>query len=121
MRLQTLAVLIGLSLVVLSPLGSLGAAATEPALLSLSEPLYSPSDADASVQLLEPEAFGACARLDVLIAAPSVKQLAVADGSATIAVPEALPHDPGGLSPVLSLPAGRPVVVLAPKRYPVDD
>src|SRR5882724_10449489 len=80
MRLRVVAVLVGLSLVVVSPLGIPSAGATEPLLLSLSEEAVSlcegdepASEGDELTGVPEPEVVG-CFATDLSVACLPVKQ-----------------------------------------------
>ena len=123
MHLRVVAVLVGLSLMVVSQLGIPSAAAMEPLLLSLSEEPVTLCEGDALTGLPEPEAVTACSAADLSVACLSVKQPDEEDGSAASLAQELASSAPAAPIGVASLPAEviPPPVVALVLRYQVED
>jgi len=123
MRLRVVAVLVGLSLMVVSPLGIPSAGATEPLLLSLSEEAVSLCEEDELTGVPEPEVVTACFAADLSVACLSVKQPDEEDSSAASPAREPAPSAPGAPVALAEAPAEviLPPAVLAAARYQVED
>src|SRR2546426_5280272 len=126
MRLRVVAVLVGLSLVVVSPLGIPSAGATEPLLLSLSEEVVGlcegdelTGEGDELTGVPEPEVV-ACVAADLSVACLSVKQPDGEDGSAASPAQELAPSPPGALAELPAEAIVPPAVAIA-ARYQVED
>ena len=123
MRLRVVAVLVGLSLMVVSQLGIPSVAATELLLLSLSEEPVSLCEEDELTGIPEPEVVTACFAADLSATCLSVKQPDEEDGSAASPAREPAPSASGSPGALAELPAEviLPPAVLAAARYQVED
>jgi len=123
MRLRVVAVLVGLSLMVVSQLGIPSAAAIEPLVLSLSDEAVSLCEEEGLTAVPEPEVVTACFAADLSVACLSVKQPDEEDSSAASPAREPAPSAPGSPGALAGLPAEviLPPAVLAAARYQVED